>query len=169
MQTEMMRNNQGKVEYALIPFSFWDLALSRLDLDGLNPKMVEDITKVLMFGAAKYAPFNWAKGGSWLSVINSAIRHLLASQREENDPESGLPHLAHFGCNLLFLIDFTANHIGTDDRRGLCNPTWVNPERSGFDKEMLFLRFTAWAEGADNVYLDACLETLNEIYPNDPH
>jgi hypothetical protein len=50
--------------------------------------------------------------GNWRHVPNSTYRYLKAMIRhivafcsgEINDPESGLPHLAHAGCCLLFLL-----------------------------------------------------------------
>jgi hypothetical protein len=38
------------------------------------------------------------------------IRHLFAFARGvDKDPETGLSHLAHLGCNVLFLLHFVAN------------------------------------------------------------
>jgi hypothetical protein len=45
------------------------------------------------------------------------LRHLFAWWRgEELDPESGLSHLAHAGCCLMFLMEYRRNGWGTDDR-----------------------------------------------------
>lgn len=73
---------------------------------------VEEIQKVLDFGAKKYASWNWTEGGGfkWTRVFASLMRHLLAWVRgEDTDPESGLSHLAHAGCNILFLLYYTKN------------------------------------------------------------
>ena len=65
---------------------------------------VEEIVKVLEFGAAKYARDNWKKVEAD-RYVKAAFRHLIAySQGEENDQESGMPHLAHLGCCVLFLL-----------------------------------------------------------------
>jgi len=65
---------------------------------------VEEIVKVLEFGAAKYARDNW-KHVAADRYVKAAFRHLVAySQGEANDQESGLPHLAHLGCCVLFLL-----------------------------------------------------------------
>jgi hypothetical protein len=65
---------------------------------------VEEIVKVLEFGAAKYARDNW-KHVAADRYVKAAFRHLVAySQGEEHDQESGLPHLAHLGCCVLFLL-----------------------------------------------------------------
>lgn len=81
----------------------WDL----LPMDA-----VEEIVKVLEFGANKYAPNNWKEHGGfkWVRVLNSLRRHLYAFIRgEDNDPETGISHLAHAGCNVLFLLHYTLN------------------------------------------------------------
>lgn len=64
---------------------------------------IEDIIRVLMFGAKKYAPNNWQKIET-VRYYDAAMRHLTAwRQGEHLDPESKLPHLAHAGCCLLFM------------------------------------------------------------------
>lgn len=78
----------------------------------------EGCTKVLTFGAEKYTP------GGWKTVPNgetryyaALIRHLQSQKRyiEEGgkglalDDESGLPHLDHAQCCLVFLREVTNN------------------------------------------------------------
>jgi len=74
--------------------------------DLLPDEPVRDIVKVLTFGARKYAPDNWQKVPDWRRRYYAAMqRHFVAWRMgEKNDPESGLPHLAHAGCCLLFLM-----------------------------------------------------------------
>lgn len=92
-----------------------DSAKIRWDL--LPPDAVEDIVKVLMFGAVKYGDYNWAKGMSWSRLFAACLRHLWAWWRgEENDPESGLSHLSHAGCCVLFLLSYNKLKLGKDDR-----------------------------------------------------
>jgi hypothetical protein len=60
---------------------------------------------------------NWEQGMTWSRCYNSCMRHLLAFWRgEEMDPESGLPHLAHAICNIIFLYEYQTRSIGKDDR-----------------------------------------------------
>jgi len=81
------RYNEGKNRLELIP-----------------PACIEGIGEVMTFGAKKYAPYNWAKGMSFIEVLGSLKRHILAFEKgEELDKESGLPHLDHAACNLAFL------------------------------------------------------------------
>lgn len=78
---------------------------------------LEAIAEVLAFGKNKYAAWNWAKGFTWSRLIGAALRHLFAFARgEDRDPESGLSHLAHAGCCILFLITHERCKLGTDDR-----------------------------------------------------
>lgn len=70
-----------------------------------------------MAGAKKYARFNWARGMSWSAVLASLLRHISAWQAgEENDPETGLSHLAHAMCNLRMLMLYKKTYKEGDDR-----------------------------------------------------
>jgi hypothetical protein len=65
---------------------------------------VEDMVKVLTYGAKKYAPDNWKHVRPKERYLAAALRHLTAWQHGEViDPESNLPHLAHALCSILFL------------------------------------------------------------------
>jgi hypothetical protein len=77
----------------------------KLRWDLLPLKPIEDTIKVLMFGANKYGPNNWRKVDDGLNRYYSAcMRHLVAHKSGElNDPETGLSHLAHAMCNLVFM------------------------------------------------------------------
>lgn len=79
--------------------------------------------RVLEFGAKKYAKGNWAKGMSWSVCYTCAISHLtkfldrdVTDPAAENDEESGISHLAHAMCNLLFLIGYKTLFPEGDDR-----------------------------------------------------
>lgn len=66
-----------------------------------------EIAAVFEYGAKKYAAWNWAKGMKWSIPVACAARHAVAGANgEENDSESGLPHRAHFGCNMVMLWYF---------------------------------------------------------------
>jgi Domain of unknown function (DUF5664) len=73
--------------------------------------------KVMTYGAKKYERHNWRKGMAWSRPLDAALRHVLAfANGENNDPETGLPHLAHARCCLAFLIDYVEKGYGKDDR-----------------------------------------------------
>lgn len=94
------RYNTGKPDYSLIPIS-----------------TLEDEARVWMYGAHKYAAWNWAKGMAWSVPFACAMRHLAAWQKGEDvDPESGLPHLAHVMCNIRMLTLYTKTYPEGDDR-----------------------------------------------------
>jgi hypothetical protein len=77
-----------------------------------------EVQRVLEYGAKKYEAWNWARGMRWLRLWNAVMRHLWAWVRgEDDDPESGLPHLACAVCSLLFLLEYRISGLGTDDRR----------------------------------------------------
>lgn len=84
----------------------------------LPPAALLQISEVFTYGASKYDDFNWRKGMPWLKLYASTIRHLLAwAMREDIDKESGLPHLAHAGANVLMLIDYSIAALGEDNRQ----------------------------------------------------
>ena len=73
----------------------------------LSYDALEQIAKVMTFGAEKYAPYNWAKGMFYERVFSALQRHLTAWYLgEDNDSETGLSHLAHAGCCLMFLLSY---------------------------------------------------------------
>ena len=95
IKTEAVKFDSGKVDWTLVPF-----------------EALEGMVQVLEFGAVKYSRNNWQmdNGFKWTRVAASALRHLFAWLRgEDNDPESGLSHISHCQCNLLFLAYYIRN------------------------------------------------------------
>lgn len=87
----------------------------RMDL--LDPAALEEVAKVLGFGAQKYAAHNWRKGIAYSRLLAAALRHIFAMLRgEDRDPESGLFHSAHAMCCLMFLINMQLTRPDLDDR-----------------------------------------------------
>lgn len=83
----------------------------------LSYAALEGTANVLKFGAKKYAPDNWRKGFEYRRLISAAMRHLMAfSDGADLDPESGLPHLDHAACMIMFLQETWRNRPGLDDR-----------------------------------------------------
>ena len=101
----------------------------RLDLLPIEP--LEEIAKVLTFGARKYGAWNWTKGFRWSRLIGACFRHLFAWVRGENiDPETKLSHLAHAGCCILFLLWHEKHRKELDDRlSALLEPNLVRDPR----------------------------------------
>jgi hypothetical protein len=82
-----------------------------------SPYAFEQVNAVLTFGAKKYAAHNWRGGFAWSRPFNACMRHMWAWWRgEDNDPETGLSHLAHAMCCLMFLLEFTLTKKHLDDR-----------------------------------------------------
>ena len=93
-----------------------DSAKVRLDLLPVRP--ILDVGQVLTFGAVKYKPRNWEKGFSWSRPYAAALRHLFAWWAGETyDKETGLNHLAHALCEIMFLLEFAYTHPELDDRQ----------------------------------------------------
>ena len=68
--------------------------------------VMEEYIKVLEFGANKYAPNNWKHvPQATTRYYDAAMRHIDAWWRGEmDDPETGMPHLAHAMCCITFLM-----------------------------------------------------------------
>lgn len=104
------------------------------DNDGENPKDAIGTAKpplhlipagaevpesvVMALGAAKYGPFNWRSTNVKASVYVAAARRHLAQwfDGEDDDPESGVSHVAHARACLGILLDAMATGHLVDDR-----------------------------------------------------
>lgn len=88
-QSEEAKADKGKVRPTLVPMS-----------------LVWAVAHVREYGCKKYKdPDNW-KQVEEQRYKDALYRHLLAYfGGEENDEESGLPHLWHAACNIAFLIE----------------------------------------------------------------
>lgn len=93
----------GKLEYGLLP-----------------PLALAETVKVLTFGAQKYERDNWQKvPDSKRRYFDAMQRHVWAwKQGEQIDEESGIHHLAHAMCCMMFLyehdVKYTVDETETD-------------------------------------------------------
>lgn len=95
-----LKNDQEKDPWQLVP---WDA--------------VRAVTKVLAFGANKYAPRNWERGMDWDRLFRATIEHMTTwFEKGKADPETGFSHLWHAGCCIMFLIAYELRGIGRDNR-----------------------------------------------------
>lgn len=96
------KDYKGKTRLELVPFD-----------------AVIDTAGAVEFGARKYAPRNWEIGMPWSVPFAAALRHLFKWwMGEDFDQESGLSHLAHASCNIMFLQTYRLRGArpGDDDR-----------------------------------------------------
>ena len=97
---QAVKHDEGKPRYDLVP-----------------PEALDALSRVLMFGAAKYSERNWEKGMDWGRVFGALMRHAWAWWRgEHKDPETGYSHLWHVLCCAAFLVTYEQRRIGKDDR-----------------------------------------------------
>ncbi len=85
----------------------------------LIPPTAEILEAVVMgLGAAKYGPFNWRTANVRATIyIAAAKRHLVQwLDGQDDDPESGVSHLAHARACLGILLDALATGHLVDDR-----------------------------------------------------
>ena len=99
--SEFKKNDAGKPQFDLLPLDL---------LSGVN--------SVLQHGANKYGVGNWKKQDFVMSrAYNALLRHMIAFWGgEDKDKETGLSHLDHAMCNLLFLKYHHKNTPASDDR-----------------------------------------------------
>lgn len=74
----------------------------------IPPAALEQLARVFMMGREKYDEENWRSGNglSKTGCYNSLFRHIQAwLMGEDNDPQSGLPHMAHAAWNALAIIE----------------------------------------------------------------
>jgi len=99
---EFLKNDKEKPTFDLLPI-----------------ELLADVNKVLEHGRDKYGLNNWCKpdGFKYSRCYNALLRHMFAWWRgEDNDKETGISHLAHAMCNLIFLMYHFKNNKQTDDR-----------------------------------------------------
>lgn len=87
----------GKLQYGLLP-----------------PLALRETVKVLTYGAEKYEPDNWRRvPDSHRRYFDAAQRHIWTYKEGEMvDPESGINHLAHAVCCLMFMLDRDEQQFG---------------------------------------------------------
>lgn len=83
----------------------------------LAPEFLDATAQVLDFGQRKYSARNWEKGMDWSRPFSAMMRHMWAWWRgEHTDPETGMSHLWHASCCVMFLLAYEARNAGNDDR-----------------------------------------------------
>ena len=102
MKKEFLKNDKDKPTFELLPID-----------------LLADVNKVLQHGCIRYGLNNWrkAEGFKFSRCYNALLRHMFAWwQGEDNDRETGISHLAHAMCNLLFMMYHFKNNKQADDR-----------------------------------------------------
>jgi hypothetical protein len=102
----------------------FDAGKRRVDLFPMDA--FDGTCDVLTYGATKkrgpegnpYGPRNWEGGLKWIEqCMGPLLRHISAfMQGEDIDPESGLPHTDHMGCDVAFLQAMYKRRKDLDDR-----------------------------------------------------
>ena len=109
-KTEMFTNMTSEITGIKL-----DRGKPRMDL--LSSIALEELAKVLTFGCKKYSANNWRGGIAWSRVIGAALRHIFLWMRGiDKDEETGLSHLAHAFCCIMFLLEYEVTRKELDDR-----------------------------------------------------
>jgi len=139
----------------------YDGGKPRMDL--LDPEFLVDVAKVLTVGSAKYDQSqkvfqnNWRQGGMrWGQVYAAAQRHMNQFWAgEELDAETGLPHVAHSACNMMFLHYYARNARHLDDR----DLDWRRNKRIFLDIDGVIANWgKAMYEGVSAMFPDRTLQ-----------
>ena len=93
------------------------------------------IAKVQQYGHKKYKDFNnYRKGIEVTRNLSCALRHITEYlDGQDNDPESGEPHLAHAACRIAFVLQNIHDGTVIDDRYK--KPVGVNEFPKDFDQQ----------------------------------
>jgi len=86
------------------------------DYSLIPPHALDDVAKVLTYGAQKYDRHNWKQLENLdTRYFAAAQRHLWALQRGEIlDEETGIHHAAHAICCMMFMLEFY--YLQTDQK-----------------------------------------------------
>jgi hypothetical protein len=93
----------------------------KIDHTYLPLDALEEVSRSLMYGAAKREAWNWKENPiSWTERLAKAQRHMFEFQKGiDVDPNSGAAQLQHLACaitQLMFLQSYVLTGSGTDDR-----------------------------------------------------
>lgn len=76
----------------------------KLMMSLIEPQFIKGTAKVLTLGAEKYEVDNWKKCEDRKRYEDALLRHIYDYlQGNKRDNESGVSHLYHAACNLMFL------------------------------------------------------------------
>ncbi|WP_190233841.1 dATP/dGTP diphosphohydrolase domain-containing protein [Mesorhizobium sp. M4B.F.Ca.ET.058.02.1.1] len=89
--------------------------LPSLLLEGV-PRALMLIIAVLSYGAQKYEAHSWKRVEAY-RYKDAKLRHMFdeLAGLGITDPESGLLHLAHEACNILFLLEMKLMNLPADE------------------------------------------------------
>ena len=115
----------------------FDSEKPRMDL--LPPKAISEVAKVLGFGAEKYGPENWRLLENLQDRYTAgALRHIFAHMDgEELDPESGMSHLAHALCCLLFKLEIELEERFKEEESREVDSTEHTARDQSFESDIL--------------------------------
>ena len=100
MSGSVGRKNKGDVQLHAIP---WEA--------------LQELGKAYAMGGDKYDDYNFRKGFDWSLSYDAMQRHAGAFwNREDDDTESGLHHMAHAAWHALTLLFFSLTDRGVHDR-----------------------------------------------------
>lgn len=84
----------------------------KLRYDLIDGYALQELASIYTFGAQKYADNNWRKGLLYSRVFGALLRHVWAWwMGEDNDPETGLSHMAHAAWNCMTLASFSQPNV----------------------------------------------------------
>jgi len=85
----------------------------------ISPTAMFLLAELLTKGMEKYEKEQWRKGMDWSNLYDATMRHLVRwnnPHESSMDEEMKMSHLVCAFANLMMLIDYEANNVGTDNR-----------------------------------------------------
>ena len=111
------RYNQGKPKWSLVHFKSleplvrvleygahkYSIYEDKVGTEFKGSEILQEQVQKLNLKVKSTGKENWKIGLNKDEILESLTRHLFALiDGEENDPESGLPHIGHIFCNAMF-------------------------------------------------------------------
>ena len=101
MSTKGLKHDKGKLRYELLPVD-----------------VIDDIVSVQTYGAEKYGANNWQHVSNGKQrYIAAALRHISMFQQGRRTDESGLHHLSHAICSLVYALWIDKQYIKRHKRK----------------------------------------------------
>lgn len=140
-------------------------------LGDLHPGTLDDIIRVLEFGAKKYSRANWKQGigdVEYEQRIHAAIlRHALAALHDDHDSEHGLPHLSALIVDALFADSLRRWREEDEEDRAEIEKTYSLEEATTFFDGYDFAFNPSPSRIAGDT--DLAIALKNPYYGHNPH
>lgn len=142
----------------------------KLGVDQILPEVQAVMGLIFTYGESKYGRDNYLDGGQPISEwMGSAQRHYIYFMLgEDDDPESGLPHLGHMLWNIHTAFAYTIRNLGLDDRKKV-DPAFIAEVRKQLEV-LIPARVAAYKARTSPTMTDLMVspESIDEFLASEP-